>query len=256
MMITLGTFNIRVDTAIDGLHRFNRRKDAIVSQFSQEHPSIMGLQEVNNSMLYVLKESLPQYEWIGCGRNKDFSGEHNPIAYLKDELTLCSSETFWLSPKPALPGSRYFLQSPYPRICTWAKFRHPKSGRVFRFYNTHLDHISSYARKKGILQILQAISHHQKQEGLPFFLVGDFNLKPYKKEYKLFKSSPILLKNIVTDLSYTYHGFRKNRGSSAIDYIFTNIEKQSFPLAIWEKSPKGDFLSDHLGLIVSWDIGK
>ncbi len=251
-MITLGTFNMRVDTKIDGARRFDNRKPLMIAQFLDQLPTLMGLQEITPPMAAYLKENLPQYALIGSSRNKDFSGEKSPIVYLKSTLSLHRYDTFWLSPTPTIPGSRYFWQSPYPRICTWAVFYHKASQKRFRFYNTHLDHISPYARKKAIKQIIQTIIAHQAEETLPLFVVGDFNFTPRKKEYALFGSPYLPLQNLVKGFDYTYHGFQK-RGLSSIDYIFTNIEKKAFPLSLWEKSPQGDFLSDHRGLIVAWE---
>ncbi len=255
-MINLGTFNVRLDTFIDGKHRFQHRERDIVRQFSQSLPDIMGLQEVTPSMLAFFKKALPNYTFIGNGRNKNFTGESSPIAFQTEAFTLLAFDTFWLSPKPFKPGSRYFFQSPYPRICTWGKFYHKQSNQVFRFYNTHLDHISPLARKKALEQILTTVQNHQVKEKLPLFLVGDFNFVSYKKEYALINRSSLALQNLVMDLAYTYHGFSKKTKGRAIDYIFTNLKKTSFPVTLWEKSPEGNFLSDHRGIVVSWNTNQ
>lgn len=252
-MITLGTFNLRVDTKIDGARRFTHRKAAIVEQFIEQAPTIMGLQEVSPLMLAGLTQALPGYTWVGDGRNKNRLGEHNPIAFKKDQVNLIAHETFWLSPTPRVAGSRYIWQSPYPRICTWAIFCHKATQKRFRFYNTHLDHLSAYARKKAVGQIISTISAHQREESLPLFLVGDFNFTPRHKEYALLTGAQLPLQNLAGGVNYTYHGFHK-RGISAIDYILTNIEKTPFSLDLWEKSPQGTFLSDHRGLVIAWKI--
>ncbi|NLB90086.1 MAG: endonuclease/exonuclease/phosphatase family protein [Clostridiales bacterium] len=255
-MITLGTFNLRVDQKIDGRKSFSHRKQSIVEKFSSELPVVMGLQEVNDNMMAYLKTALPQYAFLGSGRNKDRTGEHSPIVYLKEELSLEDFDTFWLSPKPDQPGSRYLWQSPYPRICTWATFYHPKSQTRFRIYNTHFDHLSPYARRKSLFQILSFILAHQKTDPLPFFFLGDLNYNPLKTKYGSLFLSALSLQNVAKELTYTFHGFRKKKGIRTVDYIFTNIKKASFPLDLWEKSPEGDFLSDHRGLVIAWNISR
>ena len=65
-----------------------------------------------------------------------------------------------LSQTPYVPGSRYKEQSSCPRTATEAVFEDIKSGRVFRFINTHLDHIGAQAREKGLIQILNQLNRN------------------------------------------------------------------------------------------------
>ncbi len=253
-MITLGTFNMGAATPEDGPNAFNTRKSTIISQFLKERPTIMGLQEVTASMLDCLKSALPQYTFIGHGREKDYQGEGCPIAYLKDELELHALDTFWLSPSPRVAGSRYPGQSNYPRICTWGRFYHQTSKTLFAFYNTHLDHINSPARAKGLEQVMGFIKEELNRWPSPFFWVGDFNFSPSCPEYTLVANNSLKIKDISTSPSFTYHGFGEMERKQKIDYIFTNVNDQPFPLKTWYKSPDEVFYSDHVALVVDWRV--
>lgn len=251
-MITLGTFNMRFDTPMDGANRFSNRKALIIQQFLKDRPTIIGLQEVTGPMLAALKEALPQYEFIGHGREKDFKGEHCAIAYVRDELQLHATDTFWLSPTPKTPASRYPDQSDCPRVCTWGRFYHPKTKRLFTFYNTHLDHIGAPAREKGLGQVLTFVEEELKSWPIPFFIVGDFNFTPKNGEYALIENSPLKIRDISTGPAFTFHGFGQTKNAEKIDYILTSVADGPFPLTYWEKDEQGRFLSDHIGLMTQW----
>ena len=47
-----------------------------------------------------------------------------------------------------------------------------------RVYNTHLDHISYFARVRGLREILRHISTRYQQAPGPVLLMGDFNATP------------------------------------------------------------------------------
>ena len=76
------------------------------------------------------------------------------IAYRKERFQSVILETFWLSPTPYVPGSRYPVQSMCPRTATDVVFKDMETGKVFRVINTHLDHECAGARKLGLEQIL------------------------------------------------------------------------------------------------------
>jgi len=134
-------------------------------------PDLVGFQEVLHDQLQFLEKQLPEYRWIGCGRDDGFaSGEYCPIFYngtlFRARFTPPSPQfplnctysspsqaetagTFWLSETPWTPGSRSWGAS-LPRICTWVVLSHISSNRRFAVFNTHLDHMSINARANGI----------------------------------------------------------------------------------------------------------
>lgn len=118
------TFNIRCDYGEDGDNNFVYRKPLILEKISQEKPDIIGFQEVRPHVAVWLKENLPEYYVVGCGRGEDLAGEAMVIAYRKNRYQIVSLETFWLSPTPYVPGpvmrcrvcARALRRTPYSRI--------------------------------------------------------------------------------------------------------------------------------------------
>ncbi len=105
-------------------------------------------------MAVWLKENLPEYYVVGCGRGEDLAGEAMVIAYRKKPLSDREPRNLLAVADPYVPGSRYAVQSVCPRTATDAVFQDLESGKVFRVINTHLDHEGSEARKLGLEQIL------------------------------------------------------------------------------------------------------
>ena len=119
-MLKLVTFNIRCDYGQDGDNNFEYRKPFILEKLTAEQPDIICFQEVLPHVAIWLKENLADYYVIGCGRSETLEDEQLTIAFRKKRLNLISMETFWLSPTPCIPGSRYEEQSICPRVCTEA----------------------------------------------------------------------------------------------------------------------------------------
>ena len=244
----IGTFNMRMATPFDGKNAFSKRKKSIFQKIRTEKPVVLGLQEITDRMLADLIEALPEYAFVGAGREEDYSGEHCTIAFLKEEIELHALNTFWLSPTPFIPGSRYLEQSECPRICTFGRFYHHKSKRLFHFYNSHLDHLEKNARKEGLKQVCKSLIEEKSNWPIPFVLVGDFNFTPKDSEYQILKTLPFPFISLTENLPYTYQGFGNTQKYTTIDYIITDFIKKPVPLHFWEKGENGQYLSDHIGI--------
>jgi endonuclease/exonuclease/phosphatase family metal-dependent hydrolase len=245
--ISVLTFNSRVVSETDGVNIFYNRKQRIMDTINDCDPDLIGFQEVNDEMREWLKDSLSsKYETAGCGRNKDYKGECVLIAYKKNTFEAISSETFWLSSSPTLPGSNFAGtdQSRCPRICTVVDLKHVNATEVFSFYNTHLDHKGAVARLLGAVQIMQRISMSDKK----FIITGDMNAKPQTPEINVFTSQigGRQIKDLTEDIGSTYHGFGKAKESVKIDYIFTDLEADKGEcVKIEDNSVDGIYISDH-----------
>lgn len=87
------TFNIRCDFGQDGANNFIYRRPLILEKIRQEKPDIIGFQEVLPHVAAWLKENLTEYYIVGCGREKDLTGEAMIIAYRKERFQSVSLET-------------------------------------------------------------------------------------------------------------------------------------------------------------------
>ncbi len=66
-----------------------------------------GLLEALNRQVPVLAGLLPEYDWIGAGRDDGREeGEFMPLFYRRDRLRVIRQGTFWLSPTPDSAGGR------------------------------------------------------------------------------------------------------------------------------------------------------
>lgn len=242
--IKVVTYNLKCDSETGFIQRFK----LALNRINAERPDIIGFQEALPHMQRIIEENLLNYCVVGYGRNSDFGGESNCIAYLRDTYQLFGFNQCWLSPTPYIPGSRYSEQSSCPRVCVTAILKHREISLPFRIYNTHLDHVSEKARVLGIHQILNRIQYDNDQWHLGMILTGDMNAEPNSqviKDILSFEEYPI--KDVTVNIANSFHDFGKLQKDCKIDYIFTAFE----PVIsyIWDDLEKGIYISDHYPLI-------
>lgn len=225
-----------------------QRAGLVYTKIKKESPDIIGFQEVIEPQLEYLEHMLPEYLFVGHGRNADMMGEGLYIAIKKSVFTLNGMDVFWISPEPYVPATRFETQSPYPRICVDILIRHKESGRLFRVYDVHLDHIESEAKAQGMQVVLDKITQDQHKIPAEIILLGDFNEQPdglaitYINEYKELK-----LVDITSDIKVTAHDYKENVTDHKIDYIFTSeaLAAEVEQVQTWTDNNNGIFLSDH-----------
>ncbi|MCM5662297.1 endonuclease/exonuclease/phosphatase family protein [Galbibacter mesophilus] len=217
------SYNIRLDVASDGENAWDKRKEFLTNQVKFYAPDVMGIQEGLPHQVSFIKESLPNYKFIGEGRNGGSIGEHSAIFFNTEKLTNVKQGTFWLSTTPHQPSKGW--DAAYPRICTYGKFKVSNSKKVFYVLNTHLDHRGEEARKESVKLILAKIKAINK-ENLPVVLMGDFNSLPEDEAIKLltntmrdsYKEAKLTFGN-----EGTFNGFKADKiADRRIDYIFTD----------------------------------
>ena len=238
------TFNIRGDFGVDGANDFCHRKPLILKKLRQAQPDIVGFQEVLPHVAAWLRTELPEYDVVGCGRETTLTGEQATIIFRRDKFTLIEMRTFWLSPTPFMPGSRYAEQSWCPRTATELLLMFNADGKVFRVINTHLDHEGSEARCLGLSQILRHIDSTVLFPDAPVILMGDFNAPPDSVELQAFTAHPGYV-NAVANVGTTFHDFMRQADGPHIDYIFLRGFGQVDHREKWLEAEDGIYLSDH-----------
>ena len=237
----LATFNIRCDCGKDGINNFSCRKSFILETIRRKAPDIIGFQEVLPHVAVWLKENLKEFYFVGCPRGEDLTGEQVCIAFRSDKFNLMKMDTFWLSPTPYVPGSRYPEQSIYPRTCTEVVLQELSSGKVLRMLNTHLDHEGSLARVLAARQILNRLETEEFFPGVPTVLVGDMNAEPGSEDMQMLSSH---FWNLTEGIGITFHGFG-NCDPCTIDYIFMQGNIDGTESIKWDECRDGVWLSDH-----------
>ena len=87
--ISVMTFNIRYDNPKDNENWWEYRKSSVVQMFNFYSPEIIGIQEGLYHQLKYIKNSLPEYDYIGVGRDDGKTkGEYAAIFYKKKKSDL------------------------------------------------------------------------------------------------------------------------------------------------------------------------
>ena len=162
-------------------------------------------------------------------------------------MEIAEFSTFWLSPAPDIPGSRFYNQSIFHRICSFAVIKDKEKDFYMRVFNTHLDHIGENARDLGMRCLLEHINKPEKSFYLPIVLLGDFNERHASKALEAVRANKNQsLTDITSDFPVTYHDYYYGRKEdSKIDYIFVSREFKSMGAELWQDEFEGVYLSDH-----------
>ena len=250
LSLNIMTYNIRYAADQPEVYSWKNRRDGIMQSF--EGTDIAGLQEVLNVQVEDLKSSLSGYNLIYRSREAEASvGEGVPILFKEDKFSLLYSGTFWLSDTPELPGSNTW-EAACNRIVTWGRFIDKESNIEFFVFNTHLDHISQYARENGTRLILSTIQ--MMAPGFPVILMGDFNADEENNVYKMI--TEFGLKDTYRDIRHdsdstdlTYHGWQNESGLTRIDYVFVSADFHVKNTKVVREKVNGIYPSDHFPVV-------
>ncbi len=243
------TFNVRREFEDDLENRFENRKELIKTTIEKNQPDVIGFQEVLPDALGWLKSALSDYVVVGCGRDDDLGDEATAIAFRREKYDLIQMNTFWLSPSPHVPGSRYEDQSECPRTCTVTLLSDISEGKVFRIYNTHLDHIGTKARLHGVKQIVKRTSEEKLFPNAPFIIMGDFNALPADLEVKYLEDVAELC-DFTKVIEGSFHDFGQLNNPEKIDYIFGSGHWILKNVGVWGSDTKDGYISDHFPVFV------
>ncbi len=254
------TYNIRLDLKSDGMNAWDNRKDFFTAQIDFYGPDIFGVQEARPNQVLDIAKALPEYSYVGVGRDNNNTGEASNIFYKKDRFQLKDSGTFWLSETPDVVSKGW--DAAYNRVCTYALLKDKKTKKQFWFFNTHLDNVGVTARRKGVELILSKMKE-LNTSNLPVIFTGDLNSEP---------NDPLIqyLKTQLTDTrevsmhqpfgpSGSFNDFKHDQPvTMLIDYIFIS-HNSNFTVnkyAILSDSKDLRYPSDHLPVYVELEYGK
>lgn len=253
------SFNIRFDNPDDGPDAWPHRKDFVASMFRFHNNDLVGTQEGLFTQLEDLDEMLPEFDWVGIGRDAgDERGEFCAIYYRTDRFELIENDTFWLSETPDEPGSQGW-DAALPRIVTWARLLDKKNGRRFIVFNTHFDHRGQEARRNSSELILQKVD--ELSGGDPVIVMGDLNAVEEQDPYKVLADPELgpvrieLFDGFYHSLhghhgpASTWNGFDRIFPDRRIDYIFVNSNFSVIQHGILADIRDGHFPSDHLPVV-------
>jgi endonuclease/exonuclease/phosphatase family metal-dependent hydrolase len=248
------TFNIRYGTAPDAEHAWPLRRELAFHLIGDFAPDVLGVQEALRFQLDEIRHALPHYGEVGVGREDGREeGEYSAILYDRRRLDLLDHGTFWLSDTPELPGSRSWGNR-FPRVVTWARFRHRHAGLTFHVFNTHWDHESQPARLNSAALLLERIRDRAVPDD-PVLVMGDFNAGEDNPAFQALLATPEPGRPPLYDtfravhpharLTGTYHAFTGDRDSDKIDAILASPRWETLDAEIVLFNHDGLYPSDH-----------
>lgn len=240
------SFNLRYDNPNDGINAWPQRQQRVLAHLLKEQADVVGMQEVLAHQLDWLDHHLPDYAFVGVGRDDGKrGGEFVPLLYNTKTLNILDNGYFWLSETPNIAGSIGWLAK-LPRVVTWAKFSYHND--VFFVFNAHFSHVSDLARQKSAEFLVRYIPTIAK--GAPVILLGDLNTLDSEPAYNTIIAEPQLqfidsaLVNPQQAAS-TFNGFGQETEHKRIDYIFVSKGLSSSQYTTHQIREAERYISDH-----------
>ncbi len=264
--LRIASYNIQYDNKNQSPDSEWANRKNIFKELVQKYDfDIIGAQEPYLRQLNDIKELLPGYDYIGVSIDGETTGlnkHYTPILYKKDKFEILDWGTFWFSSSSSQAGSiGWDAQS--PRICTRALIKDKSTGKIFNFFNIHLDHIGTTARNKSVEMLLSLVPVAAKS--YPLILTGDFNFNQNSVNYNKIVSSGILkdsysmaAEKINADYG-THNGYIPGRNvGTRIDHIFlsANLPLKVKSHQIITDDFNGKYPSDHYPVMIELQLPK
>ncbi len=282
--LTVASFNIRTDTQkdVDQGDGWQQRCPQVCRIILSRDFDVFGAQEVRHNQLLDMCEGLPEYAYVGVGRDDGKNGgEYSPVFYKKERFELLDSGTFWLSETTDVPSKGWDAR--YPRVCSWVRLKDRVCKRIFWFFNLHMDHRGIVARRESSHLIVKKVQEIATPKE-PVILTGDFNVDQTNEIYSIIANSGVLVDSYEVaerrfDVNGTFNNFKPQAWTERrIDHIFispswkaltydiptevywTAIEGEDIGSANFPKEQKYRIYqtrmpSDHFPVVVKLDFG-
>src|SRR5688572_4000861 len=255
--IKVMTYNIRLDTPVDSVNQWPKRTQKVFDLIRKYDPDILGVQEAIHHQLMDLIKNLPQYDYVGVGRDDGKTkGEFSAILYKKERFGVLQQGTFWLSETPDVPGSKSW-DAAITRVASWAKLTDKKTNKSFLSINTHFDHVGKEARRHSASLLKQKANELGKD--LALIITGDFNCTRTDPPYfTIMKPEGIqLIDPLPGEPIGTFCGFKVNAMECrAIDYLFCTDRWTSSNYQVITDNDGKYYPSDHLPVMTTFTLKK
>jgi endonuclease/exonuclease/phosphatase family metal-dependent hydrolase len=246
------TFNLRFASNRPP-NSWPQRRPVMRDCIMKHAPDLIGTQEGLYGQLKDLAADLPEYDWIGLGRDGGSRGEFMAIYYRRDRFEPLEYDHYWLSDTPDVMASCTWGHV-CKRMVTWVKFLDRRTDQQFYFINTHLDHESQPAREKSAALILERT--RALKTTLPILLVGDFNADDKNRTFQIltgedaFEDTWLTAGRRINETTNTFHGYRAPvEGGRRIDWILSRGAVAVDSTEIITYAEDGQYPSDHFPVI-------
>ena len=252
--VELITYNIRLNTPVDGIHSWPNRKENVAALFRFHRADIFCVQEALPDQVDDLAAAFPDFSYEGVGRDDGIrEGEFSAVFYDRGRFDKKEGGTFWLSETPG--QCSFGWDAACRRICTWLKLKEKNTGKILFIFNTHFDHVGVEARKNSASLILQKIGKISGNKG-PVVLCGDLNLPPDSEPITLIgeklNDAFIVSEKPPYGSEATFHGFTyDDPPQDRIDYVFVSDDVSVLRYGALTDSRDRTFFSDHLPVLAT-----
>lgn len=249
------TYNIRYSTASDGVNAWSNRKEKVFELIKKNSPDAFGVQEALHEQIQDLTIALPEYAYVGVGRDDGKEkGEYTAIFYKKSRLKVVNSRSFWLSETPEVPGSIGW-DAAITRMATVCELEDMVNKKSFRMVTSHFDHVGKMAQRNSATYLSGVIFGSSIREPMPTLVCGDFNVEPREEAYKNFfrgETPDLFDTRPAKNTDGTFCGFEKGKMECRIiDYIFCTKEWQVENFEVVQDNDGINYPSDHLPVIAT-----
>jgi len=259
LALSVMTYNLRYASATPP-NAWGVRRPVLQRCIQQVAPDLVGTQEGLYGQLKELAAGLPEYAWIGLGRDGGSRGEFMAIFYRRDRFEPVEYDHFWLSDTPEVIGSSTWGNK-CRRMVTWVRFRDRTSGCEFYHWNTHLDHEIENARQQGARLIRERVE--RLKTTLPIVMTGDFNAVAGRSAaYSILVGEGgladtwTLARERVNESLNSFNGFREPvRGSERIDWVLARGSVTVSKAEVVEWRDNGQHASDHFPVMAWLEFG-
>lgn len=237
--VTVMSYNVYYKTP-------EERWENVVANIRSNNPDSFGLQEATPEWIEAVAAAMPEYAYVGVGRNADGSGEASPVFYKKDKYELVDSGTFWLSKTPEKPSKGW--DAMFNRICTYVVLRNKETRFVYAHFNAHFDHMGVIARLESVAVVSEKIS--KICNTFPVVFTGDLNDPEGGEMYnRVLETGLRDAKHLAetADDKTTFHGYSDlMTKEKPIDFIFVNaMATKVSTYKVDTTKYDGEYASDH-----------
>jgi endonuclease/exonuclease/phosphatase family metal-dependent hydrolase len=257
--LTVMTYNLRYASA-SAPNAWPVRRPIMREVIQQIAPDVFGTQEGLYAQLKDIAADLPEYAWIGLGREGGSRDEFMAVFYRIARVEPLAFDHFWLSDTPEVMASRTWTTK-HRRMVTWVKFLDRQTQQEFFLWNTHFDNEVQAAREKSAKLVRERIA--ALATALPVILLGDFNAGAgANPAYKILTDDGFLADTWLTAKQRkgegigTTNSFKAIRPNGArIDWILTRGDFTVESSEIVTFARDGQFPSDHFPVVTRLQMG-
>ena len=254
------SFNIRFQFPADtGKLSWEARKAGCIKAIEKYKPDVIGFQEAYPYHKADLKKDLGKYVMVDRGGKPgtpdlELKNNENPVMFRGDKLELLDYGYFWLNEDQTPDQKGWDAAS--VRNATWVKLKYKKSGRIFFYFNVHMDHKGANARYQSAALIVEKIKEIAGDDAV-VFLGGDFNMPDTEKGIKpLQEYMKDAAKSVrKADPAPTFNDFgRKGSKPMWLDHLmFRGATAKSF-IVVDENKYGVQYISDHYPIVADFII--